>query len=115
MLAQERRGQRHAAPSLRRRRQDKQALRYQGDQAAEAEAELRWQLHQRFSLVGFGGAGVARAETELRDSNKSVVSGGVGVRYLVAREYGLNIGIDVGFGPNEPIIYVVFGNAWARP
>jgi hypothetical protein len=39
-----------------------QALGYQGEQAADAEAELRWQLHPRFSLVGFGGAGLARSD-----------------------------------------------------
>jgi hypothetical protein len=91
-----------------------QALRYQGEQAAEAEAELRWQLHPRFSLVGFGGVGIARSETELRERDKSVTAGGAGVRYLVARAYGLHMGIDVAVGPDKPVIYVVFGNAWAR-
>jgi hypothetical protein len=25
------------------------------------------------------------------------------------------MGLDVGFGPDQPILYVVFGNAWMRP
>jgi hemolysin activation/secretion protein len=92
-----------------------QALQYQGDQAAEVEAELRWQFHPRFSLVGFGGAGIARGSSSQPDREKAVVSGGGGVRYLVAREYGMWMGLDVGFGPDKPIIYVVFGYAWIRP
>ena len=92
-----------------------QALQYQGDQTAEVEAELRWQFHPRFSLVGFGGAGVARGDSALRDREKTVTAGGGGVRYLVAREYGLQMGLDVGFGPDKPILYVVFGSAWVRP
>lgn len=39
-----------------------QALRYQGDQAAEFEAEARWQFHSRFSMTVFGGAGTARSD-----------------------------------------------------
>lgn len=92
-----------------------QALQYQGDQTAEVEAELRWQLHPRFSLVGFGGAGVARGSSIQPDRQKTVASGGGGVRYLLAREYGLQMGLDVGFGPDKPILYVVFGYAWIRP
>ena len=92
-----------------------EALRYQGEEAAEVEAELRWQFHPRFSLVGFAGAG--RSQTKVRDRSldENVTSGGVGFRYLVARRLGLNMGLDVAFGPDDPIFYVVFGSAWLRP
>jgi len=92
-----------------------EALRYQGDQAAEAEAELRWQLHPRFSLVGFLGAGVAQGSEAPGNRDKTVTSGGAGVRYLIARTYGLHMSADVGVGPNGPILYVIFGSAWTRP
>lgn len=92
-----------------------QVLSYQGEQTAEAEAELRWQLHPRFSLVGFGGAGIARSEIALGDRDTSVTAGGAGFRYLVARQHGLHMGLDVAFGPDDPVIYVVFGSAWMRP
>jgi hemolysin activation/secretion protein len=92
-----------------------QALGYQGEQAAEVEAELRWQLHTRFSLVGFGGAGIAHSDIGQEDQDQTVTAGGVGFRYLVARSYGLHMGLDVAFGPDDPAIYVVFGNAWMRP
>ena len=92
-----------------------EALRYQGEQAAELEAELRWQPHSRFSLVGFGGVGTARADISQQDRDKSVTAGGAGFRYLLARKHGLHMGLDVGFGPDQPILYVVFGYAWLRP
>ena len=40
---------------------------------------------------------------------------GVGVRYLLARQHGLHMGVDVAQGPDGPVLYVVFGNAWIRP
>jgi hypothetical protein len=92
-----------------------QALRYQGDQAASGEAELRWQFHPRFSAVAFAGAGQARAQIASRDREESVTSGGVGLRYLVARQHGLHMGLDVAFGPDSPVLYVVFGSPWLRP
>ena len=92
-----------------------QALRYQGEQAAEFEAELRWQLHSRFSLIGFGGAGVAKSDQLGVGREKSVAAGGAGFRYLIARKHGLHMGLDVAAGPDKPVFYVVFGNAWLRP
>jgi hypothetical protein len=93
-----------------------QALRYQGERAAEAEAELRWQAHPRFSVVGFAGTGVARGGSAIGDRDKTVVAGGAGVRYLLARKHGLHLGLDVAAGPDDkPIFYLVFGNAWLRP
>jgi hypothetical protein len=92
-----------------------QALRYQGDEVADIEAELRWQLHPRFSLIGFGGKGVTRIDFRGRESTEQVYAGGAGFRYLLARKHGLHMGLDVAVGPDDPIFYVVFGNAWLRP
>jgi hypothetical protein len=44
-----------------------------------------------------------------------IVTGGTGFRYEVARRYGLHMGVDVAFGPDDPAIYVQFGSAWLRP
>jgi hypothetical protein len=92
-----------------------QALSYQGEQAADVEAELRWQFHPRFSLVGFAGAGAVWRDEEGDDEDEGVAAGGAGFRYLIARKYGLHMGLDVALGPEDPVIYVIFGNAWLRP
>ncbi len=79
------------------------------------ETEARWQFYKRFSLVGFAGAGVAWNDFESLDNTQTVLTGGTGFRYEIARRYGLHMGLDVAFGPDNPVIYVVFGSAWLRP
>jgi hypothetical protein len=92
-----------------------QALQFQGEQAAELEAELRWQLRPRYSVVGFGGAGGARSSIGAEERSENVTAGGAGFRYLIARSHGMHMGLDVAVGPDDPVFYVVFGNAWLRP
>jgi len=41
-----------------------------------------------------------------------VWNAGGGFRYLTAREFGLQMGVDVARGPEQWAIYVVFGNSW---
>ena len=49
------------------------------------------------------------------DDKQSVVTGGTGFRYEIARDYGLHLGLDVAFGPDGTAIYVQIGSAWSRP
>lgn len=91
------------------------ALRYQGEEVAQIEAELRWQLWKRFSLVGFAGCGGAWSEFEQFDREQVIVTGGVGFRYEMAREYGLHVGVDVAAGPDGAAVYLQVGSAWTRP
>jgi outer membrane protein assembly factor BamA len=90
-------------------------MRYQGEHVAQIEAELRWQLWKRFSLVGFVGSGGAWNDFERFENRLTLVSGGAGFRYEVARKYGLHMGVDLAFGPGTTAIYVQFGSAWVRP
>jgi len=91
------------------------ALSYQGQEMAQLETELRWQFWKRYSLVGFTGGGVVWNNLERFKSDRTVLTGGVGLRYEIARKYGLHMGIDVAFGPSDPALYVQFGSAWFRP
>lgn len=91
------------------------ALRYQGEQSASVELELRWQFHRRVSAIGFGGVGSAWTELERFEDQQSAYAGGLGLRYLLSRKFGLHAGLDVARGPEEGAIYVQFGNAWLRP
>lgn len=90
-------------------------MRYQGEQTAQVEAELRWQFWKRFSLIGFAGMGAAWNEFEKFENEKDVTTGGVGFRYEIARKYDLHVGIDAAFGPDGTAYYVQFGSAWMRP
>ena len=91
------------------------AMRYQGEQMAQAEAELRWQFWKRFSLVGFAGTGAAWNESGQVGKKRSIVTGGLGFRYELARKYGLHAGVDFAVGPDGHAFYVQFGSAWSRP
>ncbi len=90
-------------------------LRYQGEEVAQIEAELRWQFWKRFSLVGFVGTGAAWNDFEDVDNSKAIVTGGVGFRYELARAYGIHVGLDIARGPDNTAIYLQVGSAWARP
>jgi len=91
------------------------ALRYQGEEVVDLELELRWQFYERFSVVAFGGAGMAWVDLEEFESEESAFSEGLGVRYELARKFGLHAGLDVARGPEENAIYLQFGSAWVRP
>jgi hypothetical protein len=83
------------------------ALRYQGKSAVVAETEVRWDVVRRWSAVGFAGVGAVDAL-----QGEVAWSVGAGFRYLLARAFGLRMGIDVARGPEEWAFYVVFGNSW---
>lgn len=90
-------------------------MRYQGEQMAQLETELRWRCWKRFSLVGFGGVGSVWNDLEDFDDEQTIATGGTGFRYEIARDYGIHMGLDVAFSPEGPAIYVQVGSAWARP
>jgi outer membrane protein assembly factor BamA len=90
-------------------------MRYQGEEVAQIEAEVRWQCWKRFSVVGFAGYGAAWNDLERVDNERTVVTGGTGFRYEIARAYGLHMGLDLAFGPDVTAVYVQFGSAWMRP
>lgn len=91
------------------------ALRYQGEEMAQIETELRWQFWKRFSLVGFMGAGEVWNHRGRFENNQTVVTGGTGFRYEIARKYGIHLGVDVAFAPENTAVYFQVGSAWARP
>jgi hypothetical protein len=87
-------------------------MRYQGNYVAVAETELTWQVDERWALLGFiGGGRAANSFDELKES-ASRVAKGVGFRYLIAKRYGFEMGIDVARGPEEDVIYIQGGTAW---
>ena len=49
------------------------------------------------------------------DDRRTLYSGGTGLRYELARKYGLHVGLDVAFSEHDTAIYVEFGSAWFRP
>ena len=88
------------------------ALRYQGNFVAVAEAELTWQIDSRWAVLGFAGTGRAANSFEnLKDAPSRVTRGG-GFRYLIAKRYGFEMGLDIARGPEDTVFYIQGGTAW---
>ena len=87
------------------------AMRYQGKYTALVETEQLWMFTRRWGVLGFAGYGQTFYDNV--DGNKAWNAGG-GFRYLLARKFGLKMGIDVGFSPDDWAVYMVFGTAWLK-
>ena len=85
--------------------------RYQDDNVGVAELELRWGVTPRWALIGFLGTGKAWGAERFGEAN-SIVAGGAGVRYLIARRLGIYMGADVARGPETTAFYIQVGSAW---
>jgi hypothetical protein len=91
-----------------------QAGRYVDNANLTFEAELRWDLSPRWTVVGFGGVGWVADEYSAIDYSNDRWAGGTGFRYLVARQYDLRMGADVARGPEDWAFYVTIGTGWLR-
>jgi len=91
------------------------AMRYQGEEVAQLEAELRWQFYGRWSILGFMGAGDAWNHLEEGKQVQGVIAGGGGFRYELARSYGIHMVVDVASAATPARSTFRVGSAWMRP
>lgn len=88
------------------------AMRYQADNTLLGELELSYDIDERWTVLGFvGGATAVNHEQRFSDS-QWYYTRGAGFRYLLARQLGLRVGVDVAKGPEEWTTYIQFGSAW---
>ena len=88
------------------------AARYQDQNTAVVETEVRWDFTSRWAAIGFIGAGRAWGRNTAFGDVGSAVSKGVGARYLIARKLGLWVGVDYARGPEGNTGYIQVGSAW---
>lgn len=89
--------------------------RYQGDTALSLEGEVRRQMSDRWALVAFGGYGETFvSSSKLYTAESGIWTFGGGIRYRIARKFGIDVGLDVARGPDSTIFYLQFGHAWAQ-
>jgi len=88
------------------------SARFQGKSVVMSELELIYQFNLRWSANAFAGLGKASNEFSDLGSASSRVSKGLGFRYLIARRYGFNMGIDIAKGPEDTVFYIQAGSAW---
>lgn len=70
-------------------------MRYQGKSTYLIETEIRWDWNLRWSLVGFTGYGETQPINEDIFNKQTAYNYGLGFRYLIAREYGMRMGVDI--------------------
>ncbi len=88
------------------------AARFQANHAVLAEVQLDYKLGYRWKIGIFAGVGrVANKFDDLTDA-ATVVSKGVGFRYLIARRYGFVMGADIARGPEDTAFYIQAGSTW---
>jgi hypothetical protein len=90
------------------------AARYQGNVDILSEAEMRWDLVKRWSIMAYAGAGKAFDEWNRFAGANWAWSYGTGFRYLLAMKFKLRVGIDVAHGPDTWAYYIVFGSNWLK-
>ena len=96
------------------------AMRYQGESVALYEMQLGYEFTKRWRALVFGGIAKAYGHTSslLKRENisfwdaKSVFSQGIGFRYLIAKRYGLRMGVDIARSNEDSALYIQFGTAW---
>ena len=88
------------------------ALRYQGDFVFVSEIEPRYDVTDRWSVVGFIGSGWTHNTDDSDVDYSGKVAGGVGLRYLIARRLGLRAGFDIARGPEDTVVYLTVGSHW---
>ena len=76
------------------------------------QAEYRWPLFWRVGAAGFVGVGqVADGLSGFR-LDRFWPAGGVGIRFLLAEQEGLNVRADFAFGDGSSGFYLAFGEAF---
>lgn len=89
-------------------------MKYQNNNTTVMEAEINWNVYKRWNLVGFTGMGNAFSDFESFEKGKSISSIGTGFRYLLARKFGLQMGMDFAKSSDDFAFYIVFGTSWLR-
>jgi hypothetical protein len=88
------------------------AMRYQDEKVLVLETEERWDITNRWSLVGFAGIGKAFPSFEEINASTMAYSIGSGFRYKFARMFNLYGGIDIARGNDQWAFYIQFGHYW---
>jgi len=89
-------------------------MKYQNRNTTVYEFELAWNAYNRWSVLGFTGMGNAFDSFDNFNEGKCVASIGTGFRYLVARKFGMQMGMDFAQSTDDFAFYFVFGTSWMR-
>jgi outer membrane protein assembly factor BamA len=84
-------------------------MEYFGDQLTSAQLEFRALLAGRFGAVVFGGVGEV-SDGRIANTDGTVSAAGVGLRFRVSKEFGLDMSLDVSVNEDdERLVYLYVG------
>lgn len=85
---------------------------YLGRSSQMAEIEARWQVSPRWGLVAFGGVGQVRNSLAVLEDSDPIPSIGIGLRFLVQQEQGINLRLDYAKSEGQDAVYFFVGEAF---
>ncbi len=85
---------------------------FRGDQQYAIQGEYRWNLANRFGLVGFAGVATVLQSINEDDNGKLLPAAGGGFRITVFPKNHMNIGMDAGIGVDDWGIEFRIGEAF---
>lgn len=88
------------------------AGRFRERQLVAAQAEYRTYVWKRLGLAAFAGAGQVAHETSGFGLDRFRYAYGVGLRFLLISQEGMNLRADFGFGEDQSAFYIGFGEAF---
>lgn len=88
------------------------AMRYQDERAGAIEMEGRYQLAQKWEVLGFTGLGFTDGDNRIYDNPSDIYNVGMGARYKLLEQHNLWVGLDVARGPEEWNWYIQVGHSW---
>ncbi|WP_295894338.1 BamA/TamA family outer membrane protein [uncultured Vibrio sp.] len=87
------------------------AFRYQDNYVSSIQTQLMWHIDSRWTVSGFVGTGTASREFDnLYD--EAYTAYGTGFRYLIARRYGIHMGMDFAFSDDDNAFYFNVGSGF---
>jgi len=85
---------------------------YLGKVSASGQVEARWQMSERWGLVGFAGHGQFGGSFNEFRERESIPSYGAGLRFMVLKAKGINLRVDFARSRDDEAIHVSVGEAF---
>ena len=85
---------------------------YLGKVSGSGQVEARWQMNNRWGLVGFAGAGYVGSSFSGIRENEAIPSYGAGIRFMVLQAKRINLRIDFARSTDSNAIHVSVGEAF---
>jgi hypothetical protein len=85
---------------------------YLGKASASGQAEARWQMSERWGLVGFAGAGyIGSSFNDIRE-RETIPSYGAGLRFMVLKSKRINLRLDYARSTDSDAIHISVSEAF---